>query len=117
MSKSKVEGLGKWEKWVNTLPIKVAKRTKEAVAESGLKVETDAKWNAPVDLGRLEDSISHEIINSGYTAEVFTDIEYALAVELGTMYQEAQPYMIPAFNKEYKKFQAKLKKINEGMVD
>lgn len=117
MSKSKIEGLIAWEKWAKTVAPKVAKETKEAVATSGLKVETEARWNAPVDLGNLEASIVHEFLNGGLSVIVFTDIEYALAVELGTMHQGAQPYLIPAFDKEYRNFTKVLKKINEGMVD
>lgn len=117
MGKTKIEGLKVWEAWAKTVSPKVAKETKEAVATSGLKIQTEARWNAPVDTGRLEGSIVHEFLNGGLTVIVFTNVEYALAVELGTVHQGAQPYLIPAFDKEYRNFTKVLKDIAEGAVD
>lgn len=113
----KFDGLKDWQKWIKSVPKEVVKDTKEAVAESGYKVESEAKWNTPVDTGRLEASITTEIVDGGLAAETFTDVEYALAVELGTMHQQAQPYLIPAFEKEYRKFNKKMKTILEEVGD
>ena len=74
--------------------------TKEAVMagiEKGcLRVERDAKINSPVDTGILRASITHKLDPSTLSATVGSNVEYATAVELGTQYQSAQPYLSPA---------------------
>lgn len=50
-----------------------------------------AKARAPVDTGRLRDSIRTE--SDGLTARVVTDCEYAFAVEFGTARSAPQPFM------------------------
>ena len=49
---------------------------------SAILVEADAKMNAPVDLGRLRQSITHRI--EGNSAFVGTNVDYAAHVEYGT---------------------------------
>ena len=50
-----------------------------------------AKARAPVDTGRLRDSIRAEA--DGLTARVITDCEYAASVEFGTSRSAPQPFM------------------------
>ena len=54
------------------------------IVKSGLIIETNAKKAAPSDTGRLRSSIQTEIKNNGFTAQVFTDVNYAPFVEYGT---------------------------------
>ena len=49
---------------------------------AAILVEADAKFNAPVDLGRLHQSITHRV--EGSTGIVGTNVDYAAHVEYGT---------------------------------
>ena len=70
----------------------------EAIARAletiGLVAEGYAKRLAPVDTGRLRNSISHA--HDEDSAYIGTNVEYAPYVELGTKRQKAQPYLRPA---------------------
>lgn len=57
-----------------------------AMDEIALKIEREAKENAPVDTGTLRGSIDHvvEEIADGYTAVIGTNVKYAEEVEFGT---------------------------------
>ena len=59
-----------------------------------IKVESDAKKNAPVLTGRLRSSITHEV-KSGI-GKVGTNVEYAPYQEFGTSKMKAHPYLYPA---------------------
>lgn len=54
-----------------------------ALMKCGAIVENYAKQNAPVDTGRLRNSISHEMEDEN-TVAIGTDVEYAIYQELGT---------------------------------
>lgn len=60
----------------------------------GVAIEADAKVACPVDTGRLRDSIEHEV--NGRTLRVGTNVEYAVYVEEGTRYMDAEPFLRPA---------------------
>lgn len=113
MSKTSIEGFENWARWIDSLDNKVKREVSELVETTALKIERDAKWNAPVDTGRLEASITTKMNKRTTSAEVYTDVEYALPVELGSSSQGAQPYMIPAFNKHAKGFEKQVKSIAE----
>ncbi|SHJ64892.1 phage protein, HK97 gp10 family [Hathewaya proteolytica DSM 3090] len=51
-----------------------------------IQVERDVKINCPVDEGRLRASITHEVENTDEVIEgaIFTNVEYAPFVEMGT---------------------------------
>jgi HK97 gp10 family phage protein len=67
----------------------------KALVKAGLLVEREAKLRAPVDEGRLRNSISSRLINSS-NVEVGTNVYYAKFVEYGTTKMRAQPYLNPA---------------------
>lgn len=113
MGKTTIEGFESWSSWIGQLDKEVKREVAKEVHTTALKIERDAKWNTPVDTGRLEASITTEFDKATASAEVYTDVEYALPVELGSSTQEAQPYMIPAFNKHSKGFDKKIKAIAE----
>lgn len=54
-----------------------------ALMMCGAIAENYAKQDAPVDTGRLRNSIHHEM-ESGDTVDIGTDVEYAIYQELGT---------------------------------
>ena len=70
---------------------KAKRRGLEAI---GLTAERHAKKEAPVDTGRLRNSIAHAV--KGDAAYIGTNVEYAPYVELGTSKTRAQPYLKPA---------------------
>lgn len=63
-----------------------------------VKVETAAKRLAPVDTGRLRANITNALgrDGEGLFADIGSDVEYAIYVELGTRHTPAQPYLRPA---------------------
>jgi HK97 gp10 family phage protein len=67
---------------------------RRALEKVGMFVESEAQENAPVDTGRLRNSITHEI--EGRYAVIGSNVEYAPHVELGTSRAKAQPYLRPA---------------------
>lgn len=71
-----------------------------ALEKIGITAEGYAKQKAPVDTGRLRNSITHQVMSQGGTDSVMigTNVEYAPYVELGTSRQKAQPYLVPAAN-------------------
>ena len=54
-----------------------------ALMKCGAVVENYAKQDAPVDTGRLRNSIHHEMEDDD-TVDIGTDVEYAIYQELGT---------------------------------
>jgi HK97 gp10 family phage protein len=64
------------------------------VAETAEKIAQDARGRAPVQTGRLRDSITASAY--GKEAEVFSQVEYAPFVEYGTYKMAAQPFLYPA---------------------
>lgn len=64
----------------------------------GADIEADSRLGCPVDTGRLRDSLEHEV--QGDTVRVGTNVEYAVYVEEGTRYMNAEPYLRPALYKK-----------------
>lgn len=84
-----------------------AKAKLRALEKIGILVEGRAADNAPVDTGRLKNSIKSEV--DGDFAIIGTAVEYAPYQELGTSRMKAQPYLRPAVNQS----QGNIKKIIE----
>lgn len=63
-----------------------------------LSIEGAAKRLCPVDTGRLRSSITHAlgVDVQGLKADIGSDVEYAVYVELGTSRAAAQPFLRPA---------------------
>lgn len=64
----------------------------------GSEIAADARIACPVDTGRLRDSIEHEV--QGDAVRVGTNVEYAVYVEEGTRYMNAEPFLRPALYKQ-----------------
>jgi HK97 gp10 family phage protein len=71
---------------------------KKAIMEGAYMVEGDAKQFAPVDTGALRNSIETEE-GKGISAIVHDGVEYGKYQEFGTYKMAAQPFMIPAIEK------------------
>ncbi len=83
----------KLERYIKQLDV----ANNKALTEAGMIVESDAKQLAPVDTGRLRNSIIHQV--DGSTAYVGTNVEYAEAIEKGHSKQAPQGYLQPALDK------------------
>ena len=72
----------------------------EAVARAletiGLVAERYAKGYAPVDTGRLRNSITHEAVPDEGAVYIGSNVEYAPYQEFGTRYQSGTPFLRPA---------------------
>lgn len=67
-----------------------------ALERIGQAAEGYAKDLCPVDTGNLRNSITHVVDESGEAAYIGTNVEYGPYVELGTVKQNAQPFLHPA---------------------
>lgn len=67
----------------NTILEEVENVTVRALMKCGAIVENYAKQDAPVDTGRLRNSIHHEMEKPD-TVAIGTDVKYAVYQELGT---------------------------------
>ena len=82
------------------------KNVEKALTKSALLVERDAKIKAPVDTGRLRESITHEEVDYGTEnphVNVGTNVEYAPIQEYGSTKFPPHPYLTPAFEENKQK--------------
>lgn len=82
---------------------------KAAVIDTALAIEGDAKRKAPVDTGRLRNSITHERSDDELSARVGTNVEYAPYQEFGTVRMNAQPFLHPAAEGQRNQFKRRLR--------
>lgn len=71
-----------------------------AINDAGSMIAETAQAIVPVDTGRLRASITLNKIGN-LIVEVFTVVEYGPYVEYGTRYMAAQPFMRPAYERNY----------------
>lgn len=62
--------------------------------KGGHRTQPDPRPN--VDTGTLRNSVTHAVDEAGRYVVVGTNVEYAPEIELGTVRQEAWPYLRPA---------------------
>ena len=103
----------------NHIPKLIA--TVEATSRSAPKkvadtIAAEARSRAPKDTGYLAGSISSRSLESGKTAEVFVEADYAAYVEFGTWKMAAQPFLSPAFAAHEKELSLALSKASGGGV-
>ena len=67
--------------------VEVREDNREAIAEA---------IDQALDTGRLRNSITHIVRPDEDSVYIGTNVEYAPDVELGTVYQDAQPFLKPA---------------------
>lgn len=58
-------------------------KIQKGMAAAGPEAETKAKRSAPVDTGRLKDSIHHRVAPDATWMEIYTNVEYAPVQEFG----------------------------------
>ena len=88
----------------------------EAIARGleaiGLAAEGHAKKAAPVDTGRLRNSISHAVAEDA--AFIGTNVEYAPYVEYGTSRMRERPFLRPAATEHTQEYKALMKESMEN---
>lgn len=80
-------------------------RVGEAVEDGAAGIVETAQSIVAVDTGRLRASITFERVGN-MIYEVFTIVEYGPFVEYGTRFMAAQPFMRPAYERNYPKILA-----------
>ena len=76
-----------------------------ALEKMGLVAERYAKEYAPVDTGRLRNSITHATAPEEGAVYIGTNVEYGIYQEFGTVNQAGTPFLRPALDNhlgEYK---------------
>lgn len=93
-----IEGQKQLTAKIKKVQMAAANEIEQALVNSALIVERDAKIKAPVDTGRLRQSITHNLEPDPVNpyVEVGTNVEYAKHVEFGTSRQAAKPFLQPA---------------------
>ena len=77
-----------------------------ALEKMGLVAERYAKEYAPVDTGRLRNSISHESAPDEGAVYIGSNVEYAPYQEFGTRYQSGTPFLRPAVENHLDEYKA-----------
>jgi HK97 gp10 family phage protein len=108
MAKSTVRGLSSLLAKLGAMPPGFEDTTRLEVKRSALNVQNGARRRAPVDTGRLRNSITHETTPNGLAARVGTNVEYAPFQEFGTRRNAARPFLFPAMEQERPKFLKRL---------
>lgn len=85
-----------FEKFFVGVEVAVDESTKEFIQTATDDTYEDIIARVPVDTGDLMHSIQKETTDT--RGKIYTDLYYALPVELGTFKMEAQPYFEPAYN-------------------
>ncbi len=78
-----------------------ADKVRRAVLLTAQLVCEKAKEHCPVRTGRLKNSIT--LLPAKKSATIFTDVEYAAMVELGTSKQRPQPFLSKGISEGAKK--------------
>lgn len=134
---ARIRGMASLRRKLGALAPAELKTVRREVRRALVNVEAGAKTRAPVDQGRLQNSIAHEVARDGLSGRAGTNVEYAPDVEFGTAPHvilpknkkalafgpkgaktvvkrvnhpgtRAQPYLFPAFEEERPKFLRRL---------
>lgn len=135
-----IDGVEKTIKRIKDVSALQVKAIQEAINESCLNIERNAKRGAPVDTGRLRSSLRIRFTantDKAYGQDVFTNVNYASFIEGGTgiyatkgdgrktpwVYKgsdgrfyhtrgmKARPFLVPAFQAEQKNLLSNLRAI------
>ncbi|UOR05864.1 HK97 gp10 family phage protein [Hymenobacter aerilatus] len=102
-----ISGLDKLIKQLKQLESRVEVEVDKVTKETAEAIAADAKKLAPVQTGKLRDSI--HVVKDGAAYEVLTDVEYAPKIELGVRGLPARPFLFPAYLLHKNKFLDNLK--------
>ena len=113
-----IKGLDSLMAKLNAMGGNVLDALEKATKQTALAAQADARDNAPVDTGNLKQSISteHERSREAATSTVYTNVEYGLYQEIGTVKMAAHPYMMPALNANKSTFEQLARKELETAI-
>lgn len=113
MPKIKVVGMAKLKKKLkdNVTMNDVKRVVRHNGEELQDKTQDKADFKMGYATGRTKESITLEIRDNGFTAEVEAITEYSGYVEYGTRFMDAQPFAGPAYNEQKKKFKKDMNKL------
>ena len=113
-----IKGLDSLMAKLNAMGGNVLDALEKATKQTALAAQADARDNAPVDTGNLKQSISteHERSAEAATSTVYTNVEYGLYQEMGTVKMAAHPYMMPALNANKSTFEQLARKELETAI-
>ena len=109
----RIEGASRLRATLRDLSATQEAAVKRELMRSALAIQAGAKQRAPVDSGRLKNSIATEARDGGMTQVIGTNVEYAPHVEFGTRFMSARPYLFPAFEQERPKLVNRLRTVLE----
>jgi len=89
-----VEGIEEFKQAMQQFDSGMQRHVHRQLASWVADVKALAKQLAPVKTGHLRSSIYAKI--SEWVAEIGAEATYAMFIELGTRYMQAQPYLYPA---------------------
>lgn len=102
---ARVEGKDRLIRRIRSIAAGMKRGGDSGASESAERIKDRARALAPVDTGKLRDSIKVEKVATGkYEVGPGDEVDYALFVELGTSRTRAQPYMRPAIEAERAQF-------------
>lgn len=107
---AKLDGVNKAIAKIQSYETSKREAVSRIVATTAKRVEAQAQALAPVDTGRLRDSIHTDIDTGGLGATVGTAVNYAVYQEFGTRYMDAQPFLFPSWEMYKKPFVNDIKK-------
>lgn len=84
---------------------------KNVIKVNGSEMQKNAQRKAAVDTGFMKRGIVLSFEDGGLTAKVTSMAEYSGYVNYGTRFQNAQPFMTPAFYEQRIKFVADMKRL------
>lgn len=94
------------------------KTVREAVKKNGVELEKTMKRNATFvkgyQTGETKRSISLDLQDAGFKAEVAPGTEYSYWLEKGTRFMGAQPFVEPSLKQIEPQFQRDVEKASKG---
>jgi len=99
-----LEGVEEFKQAMQQFDSGIQRCVHRQLASWAADVKALAKQLAPVRTGHLRSSIYAKI--SEWVAEIGAEATYALFVELGTRYMQAQPYLYPAIQEHLPQLEA-----------
>lgn len=113
-----IKGLDSLMAKLNAMGGNVLDALEKATKQTSLAAQADARDNAPVDTGNLKQSISTEHARSteAATSTVYTNVEYGLYQEMGTVKMAAHPFLMPALNANKSTFEQLARKELETAI-
>lgn len=113
MPKFEIKGLEELEKKLkrNVEMKDVARVVSTNGQQLANKTIKEADFTKGYATGTTKRSISLEIKDGGFTAEVEPGTEYSPYLEYGTRFMDAQPFVRPAYNEQVVKFKRDMDKL------